>query len=84
VEKKQKHITNSNNNRLKVMQNNIMIFIKNGRNSKHTVLCMNFVNGRGPLKRADGEKPSFHSLYEVMPESYNFKINTICSCKMTF
>lgn len=62
----------------------IIIFIKNGGNIKHTVLCMNFVNGRVPLKRADGEKPSSHSLYEVMPAPYNFKINIICSWKMTF
>lgn len=84
MEKKQKHIPNSNNNSLKVMQKNIIMFIKNGGNTKHTVLCMNFVNGRVHLKRADREKPSFHSLYKVMPEPYNFKINVICSCKMTF
>lgn len=84
LEKRQKHIPNSSSNRLKVMQKNIINFIKNGGNIKGTILCMNFVNGWVHLKRADGEKPSFLSLYEVMPEPHNIKVSTICRCKITF
>lgn len=66
------------------MQEDIITFLKNGDNIKHTDLCMNFVNVRVHLQSPDGEKPSFHSLYEVMSEPYNFNINIICNCKMAF
>lgn len=66
------------------MPKDIITFLKNGGDIKHTDLCVNFVNGRGHLQRVDGEKPSFHSLDEVMSEPYNFNINIICNRKMAF